>query len=244
VTLKRLAAARRVFILGMTKLLEKFAGSATKPSTRLIRTESAYHAFFPHDPQVFFLVNMMYIAWHNNTQECPMPKITGTGLKWLKFCHLIAVACWLGGGISLLSLALIPMHVTDGGQLYGINQSFHRIDMAVVVIMGACGCFVTGLLYSAVTPWGFVKHRWITVKWLVTVSAVLFGTVCLGPWETLLMDMAGAFGLEAPHMPKYQLTRTLSQVFGTVQILILFLTVWISVFKPWKNTKRTGSSKA
>lgn len=66
-----------------------------------------------------------------------MAVLKANGLKWLKGFHLVAVACWVGGAVSLLLLYFLKGNVSDGGVLYGINQSIHHVDMAVVVIPGA-----------------------------------------------------------------------------------------------------------
>ena len=55
-----------------------------------------------------------------------MPKLTPSGLKWLKGFHLLAVACWVGGGVALLLLYFLKNGVADGRVLYGINQSIHH----------------------------------------------------------------------------------------------------------------------
>lgn len=39
-----------------------------------------------------------------------------------------------------------------------------------MVIVGANGCLLTGLVYSIFTNFGFVKFRWVTIKWLLTLS--------------------------------------------------------------------------
>ena len=78
-----------------------------------------------------------------------MPKLKKKGLKWLKGFHLIAVACWVGGGVALILLYFLKDGFADSGVLYGINQSIHHVDMAVVVIPGAFGCLLTGLIYSS-----------------------------------------------------------------------------------------------
>lgn len=75
-----------------------------------------------------------------------MKKLSPSGLKWLKAFHLVAVACWVGGAISLLLLYFLKNGVGDGGTLYGINRSIHHVDMAVVVVPGAFGCLTTGLI--------------------------------------------------------------------------------------------------
>ena len=105
-----------------------------------------------------------------------MKKLQPTHLRWLKVLHLACVSCWIGGAVSLLLLYFLKSDIDDGAVLYGINQSIHHVDMAVVVVPGAIGCLLTGFAYSALSNWGFFKQRWITVKWAITVSAILFGT--------------------------------------------------------------------
>lgn len=78
-----------------------------------------------------------------------MVKLKAKGLKWLKGFHLVAVSCWVGGGVALILLYFLKNGVTDGNVLYGINQSIHYVDIAVVVIPGALGCLITGLIYSS-----------------------------------------------------------------------------------------------
>ena len=166
-----------------------------------------------------------------------MPKLKAKGLKWLKGFHLIAVSCWIGGAVALLLLYFLKDGVADGGVLYGINQSIHHVDMAVVVIPGAFGCLVTGLIYSSFSNWGFFMHTWLIFKWIVTVTAILFGTLFLGPWETNMMEISGKIGLSSLNDPAYLYNQKMNMMFGTVQVLILMTTVFISIFKPWKSKK-------
>ena len=105
----------------------------------------------------------------------------------------------------------------------------------VVVVPGAMGCLLTGFAYSTLSNWGFIKQRWITVKWAITVSAILFGTFFLGPWETAMMNISGELGLAALDDQGYLYNQRMNFWFGTLQVTILFFTVWISVFKPWRS---------
>jgi len=167
-----------------------------------------------------------------------MPKLGPKGLRWLKGFHLIAVACWVGGAVALLLLYFIKQDVNDGGVLYGINQSIHHVDMAVVVVPGAFGCLLTGILYSAFSSWGFFKHKWMVLKWIVTVAAILFGTFYLGPWETTMMEISGKLGISALTYPSYLYNQRMNLFFGALQCLVLMTTVFISVFKPWKKKEK------
>ena len=167
-----------------------------------------------------------------------MPKLGAKGLRWLKGFHLIAVSCWVGGAVALLLLYFIKQDVNDGGVLYGINRSIHHVDMAVVVIPGALGCLLTGIIYSTFSNWGFFKHKWMVVKWIVTVAAILFGTFYLGPWETTMMEISGKLGISALTDPSYLYNQRMNLFFGALQCLVLMTTVFISIFKPWKKKEK------
>jgi hypothetical protein len=166
-----------------------------------------------------------------------MQKLKAKGLKWLKGFHLVAVSCWVGGGVALILLSFIKDRVTDGGVLYGINQSIHHVDTAVVVIPGALGCLLTGLIYSSFSNWGFLKHKWLIFKWIVTITAIVFGTFFLGPWEKTMMEISGKLGMSSLSNPAYLFNENMNFIFGTIQVLVLMITVFISIFKPWKSKK-------
>lgn len=167
-----------------------------------------------------------------------MLKLKKKGLKWLKGFHMLAVACWIGGAVSLVLLYFLKGDVDDGGVLYGINQSIHFVDMQVVVIPGAFGCLLTGLIYSIFSNWGFFKHNWLIFKWIVTITAILFGTFFLGPWETTMMEISCKLGLAALTDPAYLYNQHMNLIFGALQCLILMITVFISIFKPWRGAPR------
>jgi uncharacterized membrane protein len=166
-----------------------------------------------------------------------MPKLSPNGLRWLKGFHLVAVSCWVGGAIALNLLYFLKTGIDDGGELFGINRSIHHVDMAVVVIPGAIGCLVTGLLYSLFSSWGFFKHGWLIFKWIVTVAAILFGTFFLGPWETNMMEISGKLGLSSLGDQSYLYNQMMNFMFGSIQCLVLIITLFISIFKPWKRKK-------
>ncbi len=170
-----------------------------------------------------------------------MPTLKAKGLQWLKGFHLLAVSCWIGGAVSLISLYFLKADITDGRVLYGINQSLHHVDMSIVVVPGAIGCLLTGLAYSLFSNWGFFKHTWLTVKWIVTISAIIFGTFFLGPWESTMMDISGKLGMASLGNSAYLYNQTMNLIFGTLQVVILMITVFISIFKPWRAKKRSMS---
>ena len=167
-----------------------------------------------------------------------MKTLKAKGVQWLKGFHLLAVACWVGGAVSLISLYFLKQGgLRDGGVLYGINQGVHQVDMSIVVVPGAVGCLLTGLVYSIFTNWGFFRHTWLTFKWIITVGAIIFGTFYLGPWEVVMMDISGKLGLASLHDPAYLYNQKMNILFGTIQVGMLIVTIFVSILKPWKKKK-------
>jgi len=72
-------------------------------------------------------------------------------------------------------------------------------------------------------------------KWIVTIGAIIFGTFFLAPWETMMMNISGQMGLDALTDADYLHNQLMNMIFGSLQGLVLFITVFISIFKPWKN---------
>ncbi|HEX2966602.1 MAG TPA: DUF2269 family protein [Syntrophorhabdaceae bacterium] len=164
-----------------------------------------------------------------------MKKLSANGMRWLKFFHLIAVSSWIGGCIALLFLYFLKTDVSDGSILYGINQSIHHVDMWVVVMPGAFGCLATGLVYSLFTNWGFFKHIWIVLKWIITLAAIVSGTVLLGPWENNMLELSRRLGINALTDPTYVFSEKMNFIFGLIQFAMLVFAAYLSVFKPWKG---------
>ena len=100
------------------------------------------------------------------------------------------------------------------------------------IIRGAVGALITGLIYSLWTNWGFFKHTWIIVKWIMTILQILFGALVLGPCINRNVMIADQLR-DAVFLNNIQTT----QIWGTVQTMLLLFVIVISVQKPWKKKK-------
>lgn len=104
-----------------------------------------------------------------------------------------------------------------------------------IIIPGAFGVLLTGLIFSIWTHWGWFKHNWIIVKWIICLYGIIFGTYPLGPWMTGLARISKEKGLEALFDPVYLHNRSLLWTFGTFQAATLIFAVFITALKPWKK---------
>lgn len=164
-----------------------------------------------------------------------MYKLSTNGQKALKTIHLITASCWVGGSLTLGLIYFLKRGIESPEAVYGINKAMHHIDVTIVIIPGAIGCLITGLFYSLFTKWGFFQHQWITIKWFVTISAILFGTFYLGPWIGDMIRLSAEGDVSASS--EYLKIQRLHFIFGNIQALSLIILVYLSVYKPWKGRK-------
>lgn len=158
------------------------------------------------------------------------------GLKLLKLLHLLCNFMWIGGGISMM-LLLMGTLPQESHELYMKSVALKKID-DWLIITGASGCVITGLVYGIGTKWGFFRQRWITVKWVLTIFMVGTGTFLMGPCVN-----GNVYNVN--DIAKYTLDNTtfwhnVDQIvfWGIIQIIVLFFTVAISVYKPWKKKNK------
>lgn len=153
----------------------------------------------------------------------------------MKAFHSLFACMWVGAAI-VLSVKQFFVRGSSGGELYGILTTLDFIDI-YIIIPGAIGVLLTGVIYSVWTRWGWFKHPWITVKWAICLYGVLFGTYPLGPWMSRLAHMSGDLGMAALHDPTFLHTRTMLFLFGTFQAATLVFAVFITALKPWRKTQ-------
>lgn len=156
-----------------------------------------------------------------------MAKFSPGGQKWLKGFHILCACMWLGAAICL-TFMLFFMKATDDMELYGINVSMKFID-DFIIVPGAIGSLLTGLLYSIFTGWGWFKHKWITVKWSINIYGILFGTFLLGPWTNSLVPLSREKGLNALSDSIYTGNRAMILYWGSFQLATLIFAVFISI---------------
>lgn len=161
-----------------------------------------------------------------------MKRLGIKGRLWLKGLHCFFSCAWIGAIMSMQVILFLKGNPISGGELYGFHASKKIID-DFIVIPSALGCLVSGLLLCWQTHWGFFKYRWIIVKLIVTVSAILFGTFWLGPWSNKLAAISRAQGLVALQNTEYLTCLHMNATFGTIQAGVIIAMVFISTLKPW-----------
>ena len=165
-----------------------------------------------------------------------MKKLSAKGQKWLKGFHIFFACLWVGASVCL-ALMNIFLKTDDGNVLHGINLSMKFID-DFIIIPGAMGSLLTGLIYSIFTGWGWFKQNWIIIKWMINIFGIIFGTFWLGQWVNGLVPISEAQGIGALSNQTFMHNKNMVLIWGTFQLCTLIFAVFISILKPWRKTKR------
>lgn len=163
-----------------------------------------------------------------------MKKLGTKGMKVLKTCHLVFVMMWVVGVMAMAVINLIEAR--SGDELY-MSLFVNRFIDDVLVIPGAILTVITAIIYGVSSNWGFFKHRWITVKWIVSVVVIIVGTFYFSPKLDRCIEIAAQLRDAAFSDPELISNSQISLYGSFAQAGILIVLVVISVFKPWKKKK-------
>jgi hypothetical protein len=159
------------------------------------------------------------------------------GIKILKMFHILFAFMWIIGGIALC-LGLLLVFPKTGDELYMRSLMLKIID-DFLIIPGATLVILTGVIYGVCTSWGFFKHRWLTVKWIMTITQALIGAFILGPCVNGNVDIANQLRDAAFTNIEFLQNVNTIMIWGIGQTVCLLLYIVISIQKPWKKKKQT-----
>ena len=156
--------------------------------------------------------------------------------KWIKVLHVYLGGIWGGGAASLFAIhCLYPP--SSGEELYVRNMAMIYIDN-YIIIPAAIGSSLTGLIYSQLTKWGYLKYYWVIAKWIIIITFIVIGYFWLIPWLNNMLEFSAA--IRHSHMidsSSYDVDMSFHFAMTVVQTVMLLFVVIISIFKPWGRTK-------
>ncbi len=163
-----------------------------------------------------------------------MKKLGPQETKILKIAHLIFVMMWV---IGVITMALIYLtKPTSGDELYMSFRIMRLVD-DFLVIPGAMLTTFTGILYGVFTNWGFFKHRWIIIKWAVSLTIIIVGTFYLSPLLDDCLNIANETRNAAMNNMTISRYSHTTFICACIQSAALVFLVIISVLKPWKKKR-------
>jgi hypothetical protein len=159
-----------------------------------------------------------------------MRKFGSIGLKLLKMFHILMIVLFLGGILSSFAL-LMKLDLSDFEDVFVAYKTFNIISDNVVK-MGAQGTILLGAIYGFFTKWGFIKHKWLAVKWILFIAQTFIGILVVDKLmvaNIALLETENVLALSDPifiHNHYLRLYVVIAQIGLTLLALIL------SVLKP------------
>ncbi|MFI9050582.1 DUF2269 domain-containing protein [Streptomyces sp. NPDC053427] len=159
-----------------------------------------------------------------------MPQLRRPARRALLVVHVAVSVGWLGLTLGLLALS-ITGYTTASPDLAAVSYRAMKIFGDWLVLPVALIALVSGLVLSLGTPWGLARHRWVYVKFWLTLITVLLSVFSLRPGIDHLAAQAAA-GTPTPDIGLLVAPSVATATY-------VFITA-ISVLKPWGPTKRGG----
>ncbi|QTE02920.1 DUF2269 domain-containing protein [Streptomyces cyanogenus] len=143
--------------------------------------------------------------------------------------HVAASASWLGLTLGSLALAVTA---TATGSAVTAEASVRAMKLFSdwLLLPVAFLTSLSGVLLSVGTPWGLLRHRWVTVKFWLTLAATAATAFALRPGlDTAVTAMTPSGPAPGPgDLLPAPIVSLCAYVFMTA----------ISVLKPWGLTRR------
>jgi len=164
-----------------------------------------------------------------------MKKIGPSGMKWLKTIHVFLVVVFFGGILSSLALNL---HINlDKYEDSYLNYKNIIVISDNVVRWGAIGTLLVGLIYGFFTNWGFFKHRWVGVKFILYIIQTIVGIFIIDKLMIFNMELLESQKELALSNPIFIQNHEIRQYAIYFQVVVTTFIFIISFLKPWRKRK-------
>ncbi|MEV3989659.1 DUF2269 domain-containing protein [Streptomyces sp. NPDC049837] len=137
--------------------------------------------------------------------------------------HVAVSVSWLGLTIGLLALGVTAYTTADASLTKAAYRAM-KVFGDWLLAPAALAALISGLVLSLGTPWGLARHRWVWVKFWLTVITAAATVFSLRPE----IDRAAAAGVPDSSLVAAPIVATGAYLFMTA----------ISVLKPWGLTRR------
>ncbi|KAB2334521.1 DUF2269 family protein [Cytobacillus depressus] len=164
-----------------------------------------------------------------------MKKLGPIGMRWLKIIHVLLVVLFFGGILSSVALNL-HINFTNYDESY-LGYKNIIIISDHIIRWGAIGTLLVGFIYGFFTNWGFFKHRWVGVKFILFIVQTIVGIFIVDKLmmsNMELLETQKELALSNPIFIKNHEIRQFAVYFQVAVTIFIFI---ISYLKPWKKKK-------
>ena len=154
------------------------------------------------------------------------------GLHFLKIIHLLSVMSVVGGFLCLLVLLVQNFSHMQPGAEAAVNGAM-LVIFNTAITYGAILLVITTAIYSLFTAWGFVKYRYLIIKWVLLVGVFLIAWFLVGAALSGMASISDAGFQEGIMRKQYQIYERNALLGIIMELLLLVAAVIVSVGKPF-----------
>jgi hypothetical protein len=155
-------------------------------------------------------------------------KLSSKGYKVIKTIHILSSSVWIGAGVIGLFLLTV---VLNKNNLQEILLAIHYIDLLIIIPANLI-TFITGIMFSKFTSWGFFKHKWLVLKYIINLIPLTGGAFIFAPSIINMLAIVNETGEDALLNPSFILSKNIFTGAFAVILLLLVAAVCLTVMKP------------
>ncbi len=150
-----------------------------------------------------------------------MDAMTKTWRQLTVWLHILTSVGWMAQAMTLCLLLAAGLAAGEPSVRDAATAMALKVDGRLVGPMADASAF-TGIMLAAATPWGFFRHRWVLIKFTITVVQLFLGIFLLSP----TLEHSATAG-PAP-----------AQIAATALMAsAIAFQGWLSVAKPWGRVR-------
>jgi hypothetical protein len=169
-----------------------------------------------------------------------MKRLPAGALKALKIAHVVCAQVWLGSVVAVFFYGLHCFNSGLGGpaaaEMVGLIPTLYQR----VVLPFGVAMIVQGLVYGLFSQYGFVRLRWIRIKWILMFFVMILTGA--GSIHSVLETISKLNAGEITSLAPSDGLQFLAFVAG--QIALLCTITAISVLKPKDGKAGNGKTAA
>jgi hypothetical protein len=159
----------------------------------------------------------------SSSAPAPSRRLPPRWRKALLTAHVAVSVGLLGTDATVVLLASAGLAGRDPVAVYPAAD----LVVGALLVPLALAAVVSGVALGVLTPWGLVRHWWVTVKLALTVAGAVLAVVVLRPTADALAEAART-GAGLGTAERVELLRD-----GGAASLVLLVTIVLSVYKPF-----------
>ncbi|MCL1918956.1 MAG: hypothetical protein FWG14_11670 [Peptococcaceae bacterium] len=171
-----------------------------------------------------------------------MKKLSSKTMKILKAIHFSGVTVWVSGVMCTLVILLALSQQTSHEGILALLSLIELADY-LLIIPGATICYLLGTVYGLFTVWGFIKHKWIILKWILYNIACIPAMIFALPSVEAMRQFVLLNEVAAASVPELRDKLVMHGMLSSYILVIAVVIVFISVYKPFKKRKNTHADR-